>query len=234
VPKGLHYDLWLGPAPYRPYHEAYLPAKWRGWWDFGGGTLADMACHYMDLPHWALGLRQPITIEAEGPEPHPESAPATLTVRYEHPGRGTNPPVNLTWYHGGLRPPHFADKNLKLPANWGDGVLFVGDKGMLLAKYGEHVLFPKREFRKYVRPLPSIPDSIGHHREWTEACKTGGGTTCNFEYAGALTETVLLGNVAHRTGKKLEFDIANCRVTNVPEAEPLIRKEYREGWTLTV
>jgi predicted dehydrogenase len=229
VPEGLHWDLWLGPAPARPYHPAYVPAKWRGWWDFGGGTLTDMACHYMDLPHWALKLQAPVTVEAEGPPVHPESAPAWLIVRYEYPRRGPLPPLKLTWYHGNKRPPHFAEG--KMP-EWGDGVLFIGEKGMMLADYNRYVLMPEKAFADYEPPEPYIPPSIGHHQEWIEACKTGGTTTCNFDYSGALAEAVLLGNVAFRSGKKLEWDSQAFEVTNTRDADRFLRREYRSGWTL--
>ena len=230
VPAGLHYDLWLGPAPYRPYHPAYIPFHWRRWWDFGGGTLADMACHYMDLPFWALGLRHPQAVAAEGSSPvHPETAAQWLIVRYEFPARGEQPPVRLTWYDGGKRPKLFAEG--KLPA-WGDGVLFVGDKGMLLADYNGRRLLPEAQFTGFVPPKPSIPKSIGHHREWVEACKGGGRTTCNFDYSGALTEAVLLGNVSYRLGRPLTWDAARLRATDAPEAEQYLRREYRKPWTL--
>lgn len=228
VPPGLHYDLWLGPAPYRPYHPDYVPYTWRRWWDFGGGTLADMACHHMDLPFWALKLRAPTTVRAEGPPPHPETAAKWLIVHYEFAARGELPPVQLTWYDGGKRPPAFAEK--KLP-KWGDGSLFVGEKGMLLAGYDKHRLLPEEQFAGFIPPAPSIPDSIGHHREWLEACKNGGPTTCNFDYAGALTEAVLLGNVSYRSGKPLTWDAKNLR-TNEPEADRYLRLEYRMPWTL--
>ena len=229
VPKGLHYDLWLGPAPYRPYHPAYLPFQWRRWWDFGGGTLADMACHYMDLPFWALKLRHPTHIAAEGPPPHPETAAVWLIVHYQFPARGDLPPVKLTWYDGGKRPPHFAQGLLP---KWGDGVLFVGEKGMLLANYGQHRLLPEERFSDFKRPKPFIPNSIGHHREWVEACKNGGSTTCNFDYAGALTEAVLLGNVSYRLGRALTWDAKNLRASNEPDADHFIQHHYRKGWTL--
>ncbi len=229
IPKGLDWEAWLGPAPFRPYHPCYLPANWRGWWDFGSGTLGDMACHYMDLPFWALELRHPLTVEAQGPPVHPESAAEWLIVRYEFPARGSMPPVTLTWYDGGKRPPHFAEG--KLP-KWGDGVLFVGEKGMLLCDYNRRVLLPEKDFAGYQPPAPYIPDSIGHHAEWIEACKTGKPTTCNFDYSGALTEAVLLGVVAYRTGKKLQWDARRLRAVNAPEAEKFIRKTYRKGWRL--
>jgi predicted dehydrogenase len=229
IPEGLHYDLWLGPAPYRPYNPAYLPERWRGWWDFGGGTLADMACHYMDLPHWALDLRHPRTIQAEGPPVHPESCPLWLIVKYEYPARKSLPPVTLTWYNGKRRPHYFAEG--KLP-QWGDGVLFVGEKGMLLADYDKHVLLPEKDFAGFKRPEPYIPASIGHHLEWLEACKSGEKTTCNFDYSGALAQTVILGNVAYRSGQKLEWDAKHARVTNTREADKFLDQPRREGWKL--
>ena len=230
IPEGLHYDLWLGPAPYRPYHPAYLPAKWRGWWDFGGGTLADMGCHYLDLAHWALKLDQPVSIEAEGPPVDPESCPPWLIVRYEYPKRDLLPPVKLTWYHGGQRPPHFAEN--KLPEWKGDGVLFVGTQGMMLADYGHYVLLPQAQYADFKPPDPFIPESVGHHKEWIEACKTGGRPLCNFDYAAALTKTVLLGNIAYRSGRKIQWDAARLDIPNAPEAMKFIRPPYREGWTL--
>jgi len=229
VPPYLHYDLWLGPAEERPYSPEYLPFVWRNWWAFGGGTLADLGCHHVDLSHWALDLRAPLTVEAQGPPVHPESTPVWLIVRYEYPARGAKPPVNLTWYHGGKRPPQFAEG--KLP-KWGDGTLFVGEKGMLLAGYDKHVLLPESDFVDFTRPDPFIKDSIGHHKEWIEACKYGGTTTCNFDYSGALTESVLLGNVSFRVGKKLEWDPVRLKAKNCSEADQFIQHHYRRGWSL--
>lgn len=229
VPKGLHWDLWLGPAPERPYHPAYAPERWRGWWDFGGGGHADMACHYMDLAHWALELTRPVAVEAKGPEPDAESAPPKLTVHYEYPARGDLPPVKLTWCIGVSRPDNFAEG--KMPA-WDAGLLFVGEKGTIAADYGQHKLLPEKDFADFKAPTPFIPDSIGHHREWIKACKEGGTTTCNFEYSGALAETVLLGNVAYRSGKRIEWDAENMKIPNAPEAEEFLCREYRKGWSL--
>ncbi len=227
VPAHLHWDLWLGPAPYRPYHSTYLPANWRRWWDFGGGTLGDMGCHYVDLPFWALKLRHPLTVEAEGPPVHPETAPLGMTVRYEFPARGDLPAVKFTWYDGDHCP-----RELYGHRQPGSGVWFVGDKGMMFADYGRYRLFPESDFADYQRPEPTIGRSIGHHAEWIQACKTGSPTTCNFDYSGALSEAVLLGNVAYRAGKKLEWDAENLKATNCPEADALVRREYRNGWTL--
>ena len=229
VPEYLHWDLWLGPAPYRPYHPCYLPANWRRWWDFGNGTLGDMACHYMDLPFWALELKYPNSIEAEGPPVDPETAPLALVVRFEFPARGSMPPVKFTWYDGTNRPPILAEQNL--PA-WGAGVLFVGKEGMLLADYTRRQLYPESKFAAYQPPEPAIPQSIGHHNEWIEACKTGSPTTCNFSYSGPLSEAVLLGNVAYRAGEKLIWDAQALTATNCPEADKLLRRAYREGWSL--
>jgi predicted dehydrogenase len=237
VPEGLHYGLWLGPAPVRPYHTAYVPYNWRGWWDFGGGTLGDMACHYMDLPFWALKLRTPKTVVADGPPVHPESCPSWLTVRYEFAARETLPAVTLTWYNGDKRPPQFAEG--KIPKDipnkttyWGAALLFVGSRGMLIANYDGHMLLPEKDFEGFTPPPKTISDSIGHHREWVEACKTGGVTTCNFDYSGALTEAVLLGNVSYRSGQKLDWDAKSLKAVNAPQADKYIRHHYREGWTL--
>src|SRR5438874_2362454 len=228
VPSNLHYDLWLGPVEERPYSPEYLPFQWRNWWAFGGGALADFGCHHMDLPHWALDLRTPLTVEAEGPALDAECPPVWLIVRYEYPARGEKPPVKLTWYHGGKRPPQLADG--KLP-KWGDGNLFIGEKGMLLASYDTNVLLPEQDFADFKRPEPFIKNSIGHHKEWIEACKNGGNTTCNFDYSGALTEAVLLGNVAFRTGKKLEWDPIRLKAKNCPQADQFIQHHYRSGWS---
>ncbi|HOB74843.1 MAG TPA: Gfo/Idh/MocA family oxidoreductase [Phycisphaerae bacterium] len=241
VPEGLHWDLWLGPAPQRDYvREEYDPANWRNWWDFGGGTLGDMGCHYTDLPFWALELRYPKTIEAEGPPVNPDGCPPWLIVRYQYPARGGQPPVKLTWYHGGKRPPQVpkpgVDGRKHNPAykgiDGGDGVLFVGAKGMLLAEYNQYVLLPRDKFEGFQPPPRSIPESIGHHKEWLEACKGGKPALCNFDYAGALTEAVLLGNVAYRVGKPLEWDPVALKATNAPEADQYIRGTYRDGWMI--
>lgn len=229
VPPYLDWDLWLGPAPYRPYHPAYVPFHWRGWKDFGNGGLGDFFCHYSDLAFWALDLKYPTSVEAEGPPPHPESTPPWLIVRYEFPARGGLPPVRLTWYDGGKRPP--IQSEAKLP-DWASGVLFVGEKGMILADYGRRMLLPEEKFADFQPPPPSIPPSIGHHREWVEACKTGGTTTCRFEYSGPLTEAALLGTVSFRVGQKINWDPINLKAINCPEADVWIKKPYREGWTL--
>ena len=229
VPEGLDWDLWLGPAPYRPYHPCYVPHDWHYWWDFGGGAFGNMGCHYLDLAFWALELRHPTTIEASGSPVHAESTPKQLAVRYEFPARGQWPPVVVTWNHGAAKGPAiFAEK--KIP-HWAWGV-FVGQRGMLAVSYSKRELLPREDFADYQAPEPSIPPSIGHHREWITACKTGSPTTCNFDYAGAVTETLLLGNIAYRVGKKLTWDPGAMKFPGSPEADALLKREYRQGWTL--
>ena len=228
-PEYLDWDLWLGPAPERPYVAGrYHPAQWRRFWDFGQGTLGDMGCHYMDLPFWALKLRHPTSCEAKGAEVHEQMAPTGLVVNYKFPERDGMVACNLTWYDGDQIPKEINGQ--RVPAN---GVMFIGTKGMMFADYGKYRLFPVKDFKDFEPPEKSIPDSIGHHQEWIKACKDGSPTTCNFDYSGALTETVLLGNVAYRTGKALQWDAEKLVATNCPEASSLITKEYRDGWEVT-
>lgn len=226
VPPGLDWEMWLGPAPYRPYHRCYVPHDWHYWWDFGGGAFGNMGCHYLDLAFWALDLRHPTTIEAEGPPVHVESTPAWEHCRYEFAAKGDRPPVTLTWTH--RKTPPIFEENRFPPWAWG---VFVGTEGMLLASYPKLMLWPEEKFADYRPPEPSIPRSIGHHQEWIKACKTGSPTTCNFDYSGAVTETVLLGNIAYRTGQKLQWDAANMKFTNCPKANDYLQREYRPGWT---
>lgn len=230
IPAELDWDLWLGPAPYRPFNEVYVPGpKWYRWWDFGSGTMSDLGSHWIDLPFWALNLEYPLTIEAEGPPPHPELAPASMQVTYEYgPGEGRGP-VKVVWYQGKNKPEIW--KEGRIP-KWDDGTLFIGTKGMLLSNYGKHVLLPEEEFTGFEPPEPFIPESLGHHAEWLHACKTGAPTTCNFSYSGKLTEANHLGNVAFRLGKKLEWDPVNLHCPNAPEADAIIRREYRAPWKL--
>jgi len=225
-PSSLNWDLWLGPAEERPFAAGrYHPAQWRRWWDFGGGTLGDMACHYMDLPFWALSLKYPTSCEAMGPDVDPYACPHGLTVNYQFPEREGLPSVSLTWYDGDHVPSQVAGERVPL-----SGVMFVGSRGKMFADYSKYRLFPTADFTAFEPPAQSIPASIGHHAEWIKACKDGSTTTCDFAYSGPLTEAVLLGNVAFRTGKKIEWDAANLRATNCPEAENLVRKSYRPGW----
>ncbi len=230
IPEGLNWDLWLGPAPERPFHEVYWPGpKWYRWWDFGNGTMSDLGSHWNDLPWWALKLDHPLTIEAEGPPVHPEIAPASMHAIYTYGPRGALPPLTLHWYQGVMKPKPFSEGAIP---KWGDGVLFVGDKGMLLSDYGKHVLLPDDKFANAQRPPQSIPKSLGHYQEWINACKTGEPTTCNFLYAGPLTIANHLGNVAYRAGSKLEWDSTSLQARNCTAAEPFLKRACRTGWKL--
>lgn len=234
APANLDWDLWLGPAPARPYSEGVHPFHWRRFWDYGTGGLGDFGCHYMDLVHWALDLRAPTAVETKGPPVDPVSTPPWVIAAYEYPARGEQPPVSLTWYDGGKRPDILAElKDAEgKPLDWQSGQLFIGDHGMLISDYGRHMLLPADKFADYKRPEPTIPRSIGHHAEWIQAIKTSGPTTCNFDYSGALTEAVLLGVASYRSGRRIEWDAANLKVVNAPEAQAYIHTEYRQGWTL--
>lgn len=234
VPETLDWDLWLGPAPQRPYHPAYVPFKWRGWWDFGTGALGDIGCHRID-PVWrALKLKAPISIEAACTLVNNETYPVASVVTYHFGARGDMPPVKLVWYDGGLRPPRPAE--LADGQQMGDnGILFVGDKGKML----EYTLIPESLRKEYGKPPQMIPRSPGHHAEWIEACKGGKPAGSNFDHAGPLAEAVLLGNVALRpsmkeklTRTRLLWDSENLKITNMPEANEFLRWQYRQGWSL--
>lgn len=232
IPPELDWDLWLGPAPARPYNDVYFPGpKWYRWWDFANGTMSDLGSHWIDLPFWALDLDAPKTIEASGPPPHPELAPASMKAVYEYAARGSRGPLTLSWYQGSMKPARWEAKEIP---QWDSGVLFVGDKGMLLTDYGKNVLLPLpgKDLPAIPEISEKIPPSLGHYAEWIHACKTGAPTTCHFGYSGPLTEANHLGNVAYRAGKKLEWDARAMKIPNAPEAEKFLGREYRKGWTL--
>jgi len=235
VPSTLDWDLWLGPAPERPYHPAYHPFSWRGWWDFGTGALGDMACHIIDFPFWALKLGHPASVEASSVGKTSETYPNGSIVRYEFPARGDMPPVTLNWYDGGLMPPRpeELEPGRRMGTSGGGGI-FNGDKGKLM--YGcysnEATLIPQSFMDSYTQPAPSMPRSEGHHAEWIAACKGGPPAVSSFDYAGPLTEMILLGCIALRMDRKLEWDGENMVVTNEPDANQYITREYRDGWSL--
>jgi predicted dehydrogenase len=229
VPEYLDWDLWLGPSPERPYHKAYHPYGWHYYSDFGEGTVGNMGPHLQDLPFWALKLRYPLSVEAEGPPVDPESPPKWLIVRYEYGARDELPPVKLTWYHGGKHPSFPEGFDSK---GWGQGILFMGEKGQLAVDYHKLQLFPQATFADFPLPKSFTPESNAHHAEWIRACKTGEPTSCPFEYAGPLAEAVQLGLVAYRVGRRIEWDAANLQAKNCPEADRFIRPDYRKGWEL--
>jgi len=233
VPEGLDWDLWIGPAPFRPFHEFYFPGpRWYRWWDFGNGTMSDLGSHMNDLPFWALKLDAPLAVEAGGPHaPHHDIAPASMWARYEYGERGPGlPALNLTWYQGFEKPPIWKEGGIP---QWGNGILFVGEDGLLLSDYGKHLLLPEERFADFSPPPPSIPPSPGQQAEWVLACKgEGPEPLCQFGYSGPLTEANHLGNVAFRAGKRLEWDAAAMKFPNAPEADSYLAREYREGWSL--
>jgi predicted dehydrogenase len=232
VPPELDWDLWLGPAPQRPYHPTYLPGNWRKWWDFGTGTLGDMGCHIFDPAFWALKLARPISVAADPGPYNKETYPTALEVRYQFPARGDLPPVSLTWYDGTTRPPRpkELEAQRKLPSQGG---LYVGEKGTILYPHmGAPRLIPESKMKGFKMPKSFLPRGVNHYQEWINGCKGGPKPLSNFDYSGPLSESVLLGNVAVRAGKRLLWDGENMKVTNIPEANQLLRREYRKGWTL--
>ncbi len=247
VPETLDWDLWVGPAPYRPYNPCYLPTMWRGWWDFGTGGLGDMGCHIFDHIIWALNLGAPDSVEASKStfvshglnwtkDVNTETYPRASLVTYRFPAREKFPPLKLTWYDGGLMPPR--PEELEEGRSMGDqygGALYVGSKGKILC--GSHGaggvrIIPESKMQAYKKPEPSIPRSIGHRQEWVAACKGEGTAKSDFDFAGPMTEMTLLGNIALKTEKKLYWDSENMKITNLPEANEFLHRDYRQGWNL--
>ena len=238
VPDTLAWDLWLGPAPKRPYHSAYLPAKWRGWWDFGTGALGDIACHYFDPVFRALRLGAPVSIEASSTRVNEETYPVGSMITYQFPQRGEMAPVRMVWYDGGLRPPRPAViKEGDLMGT--NGLLLVGENAALLSDWESWRMFPEERAQDYGTPPKKLPRSPGHHMEWINACQGGPAAGSNFDWAGPMTEAVLLGNVALRsqlredlTRTKLLWDAEQLAFTNHDAANQFLRREYRQGWAI--
>ena len=234
VPEDLKWDLWLGPAPERPYHPAYAPFRWRGWWDFGTGALGDIGCHALDPVFRALKLTAPLTVQATSTRVNKETYPLASMVEFRFGARDEMPPVAVTWYDGGLKPPRPAELDPGIEMGSG-GTLYVGDEGMMLGL----MILPESRRLEFEPPPRTIPRSIGHYKEWIEACKGGEPAGSNFDISGPLTEAVLLGNIALRTEVReqltkqvLQWDPEKLEFTNLPEANRFIRREYREGWVL--
>ncbi len=236
VPSTLDWDLWLGPSPWRPYHPVYAPFRWRGWWDFGSGGLGDMGIHNLAPVFSALKLGAPKCIYASSTAVFTETLPLACCVHYEFSARAGMPPVKLHWYDGGLLPPRPEELEDGRELNREDGILLVGDKGkMLVEGWGGRSprLIPEKRMHEYQRPPKSLPRSIGHHNEWIAACKGSGTTRSSFDFAGPLTEAVLLGTICVRVGgDKLDWDAANLKFTNSDAANALINPPYRTGWSL--
>ena len=238
LPPTLDWDLWIGPSPWRPYHPAYAPFAWRGWWDFVTGAIGDMGAHIMDQPFWTLKLDAPDTIQASSTEFNDETYPIASEVTFTFPARGEMGPVKLVWHDGGLMPsrPEELEDDRKMGSREG-GSLFIGERGKLICStYAENPrLIPESKMREYKLPEKTIPRSPGIREEWIAACKGGPPTTSNFDYAGKLTETMLLGNLAIRLKERntiLKWDSANLRITNLAEANDFIQMKYRQGWGL--
>jgi predicted dehydrogenase len=234
-PGRLDWDLWLGPAPYRPYHPAYHPAVWRCWWDFGVGMMGDRGAHTLDAAVWALDLDAPESVEAASCGLNPETHPVSAVVTYRFPARGERPPVKLTWYEGLRAPrPEDLEDGRRLPEE--GGLIFKGTRGKLMCGvYADSPrLVPEKLMATAARPDRTIPRiEGGHEQEWARACKAGSKAGAGFEYSGPLTEICLLGNVAKRLDARIVWDPVNLRVTNNPEAEAWIRKPCRTGWSFS-
>ncbi len=234
VPKGVNWDLWLGPRQERPYHPAYTPVTWRDFWAFGAGSLGDFGCHDLDAACWALDLQAPLSVESRpAGNMNAEIGPHGQICYFEFGPRADKPPVKLTWYDGGLQPPcpEELGEGAALP---GRGVLFKGDKGLMLCggAGGDPQLLPKQKMDEYKRPAETIARSNGHHRDWLDACKGGPAASSQFGYGAKLTVLTLLGVLSLRTGKKLSWDAANMKVRGLPEADAFIKEQYRKGWEI--
>lgn len=236
VPKGLDWNLWLGPRAHRPYHPTYHPAFWRAWWDFGNSTIGDMACHNLDPAFWALELGHPESVEASSSKFTDETAPVAAIYYYQFGARRKMPPVKVTWYSGGILPLKPKELEDERPlTGGGNGILFIGDKGKIMCDGwgGTPQIIPHSKMREYKQPPKTIPRVGGDHiRNWVDACKNGTKACSDFSYSGPMTEVVLLGNVALRTKKKIYWDAVNMSATNAPEAEKFINPAYNNGWTL--
>jgi predicted dehydrogenase len=246
VPTGLDWDLWIGPAPFRPYHHIYLPFVWRGWRDFGTGAVGDMGCYSFDTLFRVLRLETPTSVEACPCKEYSlvravttlkvnnETFPHASIIRYHFPARGDMPPVTITWYDGGMLPPRPEEMETQQDLD-DEGMLFVGDKGKILCGFNgaNPRLIPDTKMKAFQQPPKTFPRSVGHNQEWIDACKGGKPGGANFEFEARVTETLLLGNVAMCAGKKMiRWDGKNLKSPDLTDSEKYINPPYREGWTL--
>jgi predicted dehydrogenase len=241
-PKHLHYDLWLGPSPFHPYNPDYFSGKpganclqWNMYWDFGSGQVGDMGSHTMDLAWNAIDAGLPTAVIAEGDEFNPEVTPVEFKATFEHPANDWRPAITVTWYQGGAMP-QTPKKYIDL-SKIGHGVMFKGSQGFVIADFNSRIILPygKVADMTYYKPRPKdkVIPRMGHfQKEWTDACKGDLKTSCDFDYSGTLIEQMLLGLVAYRVGKKIDYDGTNGRVTNSSEGNDLLGRQYRRGWTL--
>jgi predicted dehydrogenase len=224
VPAGLDWDLWLGPCPARPYTAGFAPYDWRFWWEFGTGETGNWGCHILDIPFWALDLVYPVHVSGSGPEPDPLRTPTAMATQLDFPARGSLPPVSLHWYQG--RPAIAADRGA---ADKAFNTLFIGSEGVLACGFDKWKLLPEDTFAEFKGPEPAMPPSPGFHKEWIDACRGGKPASCNFDYSGPMTESVLLANIAYRVQGEFDWDAVALKASS-SDAQPLLRRDYRKGW----
>jgi len=235
APAGFDWKRWLDPVPPRPYHPDYAPVRWRAWWQFGSGTIGDFAVHHLDPAFWALKLNQcdTFSVEASSYGTTKETCPAVSLIYYHFPARAGMKPVRITWYEGGLFPPRPAELEAGRSIG-GNGIIFIGSKGAILGGGWSKSprIIPEAKMRAYKRPAKTLARCKGHHRNWLDACRGIGQASTHFDYSGPLTEFCLMGNVALRAGKKLEFDWKKMKITNNSATNQYIKPTYRSGMTI--
>jgi hypothetical protein len=236
-PKTLHYDLWLGPSPFHPYNPGYFEGKapgsnclhWNMYWDFGSGQVGDMGSHTMDLAWNALDATAPTSATATGDKFNPDVSPVELAAHFQLPSNPWRPAIKLSWYQGGAMPKPPIDNAFR---GIGHGAMFTGSKGVLVADFGSHVVIPNGTAADARLSREGVKGGFNFQGEWLAACKGGPEPSCNFDYAGQMIEMMLLGLVAYRVGKQIDYDPAKGSVSNSPEGDALLKRAYREGWPL--
>ncbi len=226
VPATLNWDLWVGPAKDHGYSKAFAPYNWRFWWDYGTGETGNWGCHILDVAFWALDLKYPTRVSATDTRPDPLKTPTKMSTRLDFPARGTRGPVALHWYQG--QPAIVKQKGIDAK---NINSLFMGTDGILACGFNDRKLYPVEQFKDYTAPEVTIPKSPGFHKEWFAACQGGSPATCNFDYSGPMTETVLLANLAYRVGD-FEWDAATLTARGNPAVTPLLKEEFRKGWEI--